>query len=108
MFVSLQINIMEPMCTFKDEEENAMHNTVVIFSSTDTFTLKQVKVNVSEQSVLLTAICVESAALLQWYLCVCVFFSLGYVCSVWKFWTGCGGSTPGLCSVWTVLPPLLC
>ncbi|XP_035392361.1 histone-lysine N-methyltransferase 2C isoform X2 [Electrophorus electricus] len=26
---------------FREEEENAMHNTVVIFSSTDTFTLKQ-------------------------------------------------------------------
>lgn len=26
----------------KDEEENTMHNTVVMFSSTDTFTLKQV------------------------------------------------------------------
>ncbi|XP_059358418.1 histone-lysine N-methyltransferase 2C-like isoform X3 [Carassius carassius] len=35
------VNIMEPICTFKEEEENAMHNTVVIFSSTDTFTLKQ-------------------------------------------------------------------
>ncbi|XP_016372184.1 histone-lysine N-methyltransferase 2C-like [Sinocyclocheilus rhinocerous] len=35
------INIMEPICTFKEEEENAMHNTVVIFSSTDTFTMKQ-------------------------------------------------------------------
>ncbi|XP_051555188.1 histone-lysine N-methyltransferase 2C-like isoform X3 [Myxocyprinus asiaticus] len=35
------VNIMEPMCIFRDEEENAMHNTVVIFSSTDTFTLKQ-------------------------------------------------------------------
>ncbi|KTG34576.1 hypothetical protein cypCar_00021309 [Cyprinus carpio] len=35
------INIMEPICTFKEEEENALHNTVVIFSSTDTFTMKQ-------------------------------------------------------------------
>lgn len=99
---------MEPMCIFKEEEESAMHSTVVIFSSTDTFTLKQVKVNVSEQSVLLTAVYAECAALLQWYVSVFVFFSLGYVCGVWKFWTGCGGSTPGLCSVWTVLPPFLC
>ncbi|XP_077069572.1 histone-lysine N-methyltransferase 2C isoform X1 [Siphateles boraxobius] len=35
------VNIMEPMCIFKEEEESAMHSTVVIFSSTDTFTLKQ-------------------------------------------------------------------
>ncbi|XP_052467050.1 histone-lysine N-methyltransferase 2C isoform X1 [Carassius gibelio] len=35
------INLMEPICTFKEEEENALHNTVVIFSSTDTFTMKQ-------------------------------------------------------------------
>uniref|UniRef100_A0A8C1N5S8 [histone H3]-lysine(4) N-methyltransferase n=1 Tax=Cyprinus carpio TaxID=7962 RepID=A0A8C1N5S8_CYPCA len=35
------VNIMEPICTFKEEEENAMHSTVVIFSSTDTFTMKQ-------------------------------------------------------------------
>lgn len=53
------------------------------------------------------AVYVESAALLHWCVCVCV-FSLGYVCGLWEFWTGCGGSTPGLCSVWTVLPPLLC
>ncbi|XP_056329618.1 histone-lysine N-methyltransferase 2C isoform X7 [Danio aesculapii] len=35
------VNIMEPMLTFKEEEETAMHSTVVIFSSADTFTLKQ-------------------------------------------------------------------
>lgn len=27
----------------KDEEENSMHNTVVMFSTSDHFTLKQVK-----------------------------------------------------------------
>ncbi|KAI5103767.1 histone-lysine N-methyltransferase 2C isoform X5, partial [Silurus meridionalis] len=33
---------MEPQIyPFREEEENSMHNTVVIFSSTDTFTLKQ-------------------------------------------------------------------
>uniref|UniRef100_A0A671RS73 [histone H3]-lysine(4) N-methyltransferase n=1 Tax=Sinocyclocheilus anshuiensis TaxID=1608454 RepID=A0A671RS73_9TELE len=35
------LSIMEPICTFKEEDENAMHNTVVIFSSADTFTMKQ-------------------------------------------------------------------
>ncbi|XP_016139199.1 histone-lysine N-methyltransferase 2C [Sinocyclocheilus grahami] len=35
------VSIMEPICTFKEEDENAMHNTVVIFSSADTFTMKQ-------------------------------------------------------------------
>lgn len=31
----------------KEEEENAMHNTVVIFSSNDSFTLKQVSFSYS-------------------------------------------------------------
>lgn len=35
------VHIMEPMLTFKEEEETAMHSTVVIFSSADTFTMKQ-------------------------------------------------------------------
>ncbi|XP_036452981.1 histone-lysine N-methyltransferase 2C isoform X2 [Colossoma macropomum] len=36
------INTMETtLYPFREEEENAMHSTVVIFSSTDTFTLKQ-------------------------------------------------------------------
>lgn len=33
---------METQYPLKEEEENAMHNTVVIFSSNDSFTLKQV------------------------------------------------------------------
>ncbi|KAM9500181.1 histone-lysine N-methyltransferase 2C isoform 4-T4 [Clarias gariepinus] len=36
------VGAMEPQIyQFREEEENSMHNTVVIFSSTDTFTLKQ-------------------------------------------------------------------
>ncbi|XP_057189086.1 histone-lysine N-methyltransferase 2C isoform X3 [Triplophysa rosa] len=35
------VSAMETVCTFREEDENAMHNTVVIFSSTDTFTIKQ-------------------------------------------------------------------
>ncbi|TSL47723.1 Histone-lysine N-methyltransferase 2C [Bagarius yarrelli] len=38
-----QVNPTEPQIyPFREEEENSMHNTVVIFSSTDTFTLKQI------------------------------------------------------------------
>lgn len=37
----LQITFETPY-PIKEEEENAMHNTVVIFSSNDSFTLKQV------------------------------------------------------------------
>lgn len=37
-----QITTIETPYPVKDEEENAMHNTVVIFSSNDSFTLKQV------------------------------------------------------------------
>lgn len=29
----------------KDEEENSMHNTVVLFSNSDKFTLHQVRIN---------------------------------------------------------------
>ncbi|XP_037132980.1 histone-lysine N-methyltransferase 2C isoform X4 [Syngnathus acus] len=35
------ITAIEPPYPIKEEEENAMHNTVVIFSSNDSFTLKQ-------------------------------------------------------------------
>ncbi|XP_063075726.1 histone-lysine N-methyltransferase 2C isoform X2 [Engraulis encrasicolus] len=35
------VGAFEPSYLFKEEEENAMHNTVVLFSSSDTFTLKQ-------------------------------------------------------------------
>lgn len=43
MFLSdLQIITIETPYQVKEEEENAMHNTVVIFSSNDSFTLKQV------------------------------------------------------------------
>lgn len=38
----MQIPTIETPYPVKDEEENAMHNTVVIFSSNDSFTLKQV------------------------------------------------------------------
>ncbi|KAJ8272620.1 hypothetical protein GJAV_G00091360 [Gymnothorax javanicus] len=37
----LQLGAMETVFPAKEEEENAMHNTVVMFSSSDTFTLKQ-------------------------------------------------------------------
>ncbi|XP_035994099.1 histone-lysine N-methyltransferase 2C isoform X7 [Fundulus heteroclitus] len=36
-----QITTIETQYPLKEEEENAMHNTVVIFSSNDSFTLKQ-------------------------------------------------------------------
>ena len=39
---NLQIITIETPYQVKEEEENAMHNTVVIFSSNDSFTLKQV------------------------------------------------------------------
>ncbi|XP_064202618.1 histone-lysine N-methyltransferase 2C-like isoform X6 [Anguilla rostrata] len=35
------VGVMETAFPGKEEEENAMHNTVVMFSSSDTFTLKQ-------------------------------------------------------------------
>uniref|UniRef100_A0A8C9RDT7 Histone-lysine N-methyltransferase 2C n=1 Tax=Scleropages formosus TaxID=113540 RepID=A0A8C9RDT7_SCLFO len=35
------VSLVETQYTVKEEEENAMHNTVVMFSSSDTFTLKQ-------------------------------------------------------------------
>lgn len=38
----MQITTIETPYPLKEEEENAMHNTVVIFSSNDSFTLKQV------------------------------------------------------------------
>lgn len=38
----MQITTIETPYPVKEEEENAMHNTVVIFSSNDSFTLKQV------------------------------------------------------------------
>lgn len=41
----MQVITIETPYPVKDEEENAMHNTVVIFSSNDNFTLKQVCVN---------------------------------------------------------------
>jgi len=37
-----QVTTVEMQYPVKEEEENAMHNTVVIFSSNDSFTLKQV------------------------------------------------------------------
>ncbi|XP_043990219.1 histone-lysine N-methyltransferase 2C isoform X1 [Gambusia affinis] len=39
--ISPGITAMETQYPLKEEEENAMHNTVVIFSSNDSFTLKQ-------------------------------------------------------------------
>lgn len=38
----MQVITIETPYQIKEEEENAMHNTVVIFSSNDNFTLKQV------------------------------------------------------------------
>lgn len=38
----VQVITIETPYQVKEEEENAMHNTVVIFSSNDNFTLKQV------------------------------------------------------------------
>lgn len=38
----MQVITIETPYQVKEEEENAMHNTVVIFSSNDNFTLKQV------------------------------------------------------------------
>lgn len=38
----MQVTTIENPYPIKEEEENAMHNTVVIFSSNDSFTLKQV------------------------------------------------------------------
>lgn len=43
LFIPPQVNATEQQIyLFREEEENSMHNTVVIFSSTDMFTLKQV------------------------------------------------------------------
>jgi hypothetical protein len=42
MLHNIQVTTMESPYQMKEEEENAMHNTVVIFSSNDSFTLKQV------------------------------------------------------------------
>lgn len=44
-FFDMQVITIETPYPVKEEEENAMHNTVVIFSSNDNFTLKQVFVN---------------------------------------------------------------
>lgn len=45
VFSDVQVITIETPYQVKEEEENAMHNTVVIFSSNDNFTLKQVFVN---------------------------------------------------------------
>ncbi len=87
LFASLQMNIMEPICTFKEEEENAMHSTVVIFSSTDTFTMKQV--NVSERSCCCSCTCGVCCSLTLVCVCVCVFFRIcvwfvGVLDRVWR------------------------
>ena len=42
ILLNVQLTAMESQYPVKEEEENAMHNTVVIFSSNDSFTLKQV------------------------------------------------------------------
>lgn len=39
--LDIQVITIETPHPVKEEEENAMHNTVVIFSSNDNFTLKQ-------------------------------------------------------------------
>lgn len=44
LFSNKQVITIETPFQVKEEEENAMHNTVVIFSSNDNFTLKQVSV----------------------------------------------------------------
>lgn len=36
------------------------------------------------------------------------FFPSGHVCCVWEFWPWCRGPSFGLCSVWPVLPSVLC
>ncbi|GAA6073453.1 histone-lysine N-methyltransferase 2C isoform X1, partial [Tachysurus ichikawai] len=41
------VNFLETPHMVKEEEENSMHNTVVMFSSSDTFTLRQSKFVVS-------------------------------------------------------------
>lgn len=38
----LQVSLMDSPYVVKEEEENSMHNTVVLFSASDSFTLKQV------------------------------------------------------------------
>ncbi len=50
-FPDMQITTIETPYPVKEEEENAMHNTVVIFSSNDSFTLKQVFVYLILESV---------------------------------------------------------
>lgn len=47
-----QITTIEIPYPVKEEEENAMHNTVVIFSSNDSFTLKQVFIFVVQRVLL--------------------------------------------------------
>uniref|UniRef100_A0A8C1QMJ4 Histone-lysine N-methyltransferase 2C n=1 Tax=Cyprinus carpio TaxID=7962 RepID=A0A8C1QMJ4_CYPCA len=39
--VLLQVSLMDSPYVVKEEEENSMHNTVVLFSASDSFTLKQ-------------------------------------------------------------------
>ncbi|XP_046702337.1 histone-lysine N-methyltransferase 2C isoform X2 [Silurus meridionalis] len=41
LLVTPGVNFLETPHVVKEEEENAMHNTVVMFSSSDTFTLRQ-------------------------------------------------------------------
>lgn len=52
-FFDIQVITIETPYPVKEEEENAMHNTVVIFSSNDNFTLKQVFVNSSKSLLVL-------------------------------------------------------
>lgn len=40
----LQVSFMDSPYVVKEEEENSMHNTVVMFSTSDSFTLKQVSI----------------------------------------------------------------
>lgn len=36
------------------------------------------------------------------------FFPSGHVCGVWELWPRCRGPSFGMCSVWPVLPSILC
>lgn len=47
-FAAAQIITIETPYQVKEEEDNAMHSTVVIFSSNDNFTLKQVQFSLTK------------------------------------------------------------
>ena len=111
-----------------EEEDEAMQNTVVLFSNTDKFVLLQVQ-RCHFTFPFTRDICwhlpgreqndVKDRELKMWFVTQMLSSRPprpvsrgphsfpGHVCRVWQFWEGSRGTAVGLCSVCTVLPSIL-